>query len=340
MSGQAVHSGSTPAPYVRPVDLGPWSMRLSSNVPDFAGAPFFWRTAEPTAHHEFEVRCLDTAAGAVDEVWTTMEPDPSTTARRMLKGHYSTHHFGAPVRLRTDGRRLTLVGPRLERVVWPYVVKHLLTWRAIETGQTHLKAAAMRLGDRTTLVVGRSGGGKTVFLSQACARGATFVSNTHVLLADGRATGLATAMRVRPGEASAVVDLTDAPRHLEGDERLVAPDRVFPSIDLSTAPVANVVIVDHDVSRPPGFVPVAPTVTAAFMAHFADAVTTYAQKNDVLAQLGHDVERFAAVQMSWRDEMERTCATARCFVANVDMTSPATVDHVLDELARTPAAVR
>lgn len=340
MSGEALPAGSTAAPYVHPVDLGPWSMRLSSNVPAFAGAQFFWRTAEPTAPCEFEVRCLDTAAGAVDEGWTAMETDPSTTARRMLKGHYSTHHFGAPVRLRTDGRRLTLVGPRLERVLWPYVVKHLLTWRAIETGQTHLKAAAIRLGDQITLVVGRSGGGKTVFLSQACARGATFVSNTHVLLADGHASGLATAMRVRPGEASDVVDLADAPRHLEGDERLVAPDQVFPSIDLSTAPVANVVIVDYNPSRPPGFTPVAPSVTAAFMAHFADAITTYAQKNDVLALLGHDVERFADTQMSWRTEMERSCAAARCFVANVDMTVPTTVDRVLDELSGTPAAVR
>ncbi|MFD3515418.1 FomB family phosphonate monophosphate kinase [Streptomyces sp. NPDC058657] len=324
------------------VDLNLLRVRISSNLEEFGAYAYFSReapgspSAEPADH---EIHCVDLDRDAFDVEELRRRADRSLRAKRFLAGYYLNHIFGDPAHLITEGNRSYVFGRRLERTVWPYFVKRILTDFAVDHGYLHLKAGAFTLDDGgATLLVGPNGGGKTVFLTQACLAGARFLTNTHVLVRDGEAFGVPSAVRVR--RAPHLEELIDRHRltpHIESGDYVAAPELLFPGTPVDSGRVRNIVITDHDPAGHRGFERITPEQAGLFLEQFASAVTNYGLKDDLLAHFGGDFEKFTDALRTMKDRLSRLVTDARCFRANVDMLDPARRAAVLEELASGPA---
>lgn len=355
-------------------DLGPFTLRLRSNVADFPGRHLFWQRARDDSAARYQVDAWDINAGDIDAEdigagdidaggidaggigaggigasgpagrpaqagrhapgLGSAEFDPTITARRLMSGYYQGHHFGPPVALRSRGDTTILRGSRLEGVLWTYLVKNLLTRFALETGCVHLKTGGIRLDDGAVVVAGRAEGGKTVFLTEACRAGATYVTNTHGLLdRDGCLQGVATSIRVRK-DGALHAGVATRPHPLT-DDLNVAPTALFERVDLTPAPVKAVLIADYRPAGRIGLRPISADLAEEFLTNFALATVVYGQRNDLLAMSGGEVEALAEASLAMRRSIRGLCQDVPCFVANLDLRQP---DEAAKVLARLRAA--
>lgn len=330
----------------RVVDLNVLRMRLRSNAPDFPGYAYFTRFADPTgpgAHTaDYRVDCVDldraAEAGALlDDTLLAGAVDDTFRAKHMRAGFYLTTHFGDPAWLRIRGRHLRLCGRRLERAVWPYVVKHLLTVHAADTGTLHLKAAGfVDPHGGATLLFGRGGAGKTVFLAGACEGGMAFLTNTHVLLDGDVAYGVPSAMRIRDDACfGPLIRRGGLSAHLERGQYTVDPARLF-AASRDTAVVRNLCIVDWRPDRPTGLRELPVDTCYEFLEQFAFPVSAYGLKDDLLAHVDGDLDRYTTVYAAMKQQLRRLVSNCRLWLANVDMLDPVRRRDVLATLS-TPA---
>lgn len=317
--------GALPLRRTEVVDLNRLTVRLSCNDPASPVYGYFARYASADAPADHELVCVDLDVDPLDEAALAALADDSTRAKRFGTGYYRGPYFGAPAHLVTRGRTTYFFGRRLDRIVWPYAVKHLLTVFAADTGHLHLKAGGMVGPDGSaTLLVGRTGGGKTVFLDEACRAGRTFLTNTHALVKDGVAYGVPSAVRVREPVPGAVP-------HLSPGEWLADPARLFGSA-VDSAPVGAVVVTNYRPDRPPRFAEIDPDTALAFCEQFGEAVSAYGLKDDLLHHVGYDLEAYAAAYRSGTEQLAALCHKVPCYVASVDMRDPALRAGVLDTL--------
>jgi hypothetical protein len=326
---------SLPLRSSRIVDLNRLTIRISTNLEDFGAYAYFSRTAAPGTTPDYEITCIDLDRDPADPAELAALADRTLRAKRFRVGYYLSHIFGDPAHLITEGNHAYVFGRRLERTVWPYFVKHVLTTHALDHGYLHLKAGGIVLDGGATLLIGRNGGGKTVFLTQACQAGAQFLTNTHTLVRERMAYAVPSAIRVRADASSAALIASGRlAGHLEGGGEYVAtPEQLFGRGPVDGAPVRNVVIVNYDPAARQGFDQVSPELAETFLDQFAFAVTTYGLKDDVLTHFGGDIERFAAGVRAMRGSLTELVRSARCFRANVDMLDDGIRHLVLKELA-------
>ncbi|MBQ0825160.1 FomB family phosphonate monophosphate kinase [Streptomyces tagetis] len=317
------------------LDLNVVKVRLMSNQEDFAGFSYFSAFADPATEADFEIVCVDLDRDPYDTEPLAAASDRTFRAKRFRTGFYLVHFFGAPAYLITRGRRFHVFGHRLEKTVWPYFVKYILTMHAVDHGMLHLKSAGFAHDDGSaTLLVGRQGGGKTVFLAQACLAGADFLANTHVLVDDGVAHGVHTAMRIRAdacfGDLIKAHDLTP---HIESGDHVVSPHDLFEGRTTPRAPVRNIVLADFDPSRPRGLEETTPQAMTAFLTQFSSALTMYGLKDDLYDHCGKDLETYTRAHEAMARRLSRLVHGARLFRANVDMLDARTRDDTLARLA-------
>ncbi|WP_063747485.1 MULTISPECIES: FomB family phosphonate monophosphate kinase [Kitasatospora] len=324
-----------PVRSTRTADLGLLTLQVTSNLEHFDGHAYFARDAAEGTRPDYRVDCLDLDRDAFDPAEVAALADDSLRARRFRGGYYLSHIHGEPAYLRTDGSRAYVFGRRLERTVWPYFVKRVLTDFAADRGYLHLKAAGFALGGgRATLLVGPNGGGKTVFLSQACLAGARFLTNTHVLVREGVAHGVPTSVRIRRDDRfGPLIDRHGLTPHLESGDYLAPAELVFGGRPVDRAVVRNVVVVDYNPRGRVGVEEIDPATAETFLSQYAHAVTTYGLKDDVLAHQGRDVAAFSRVLGRMNRQLAGLVCSARCFRVNADLRDPAVRDAVLERLA-------
>ncbi|WP_217559020.1 FomB family phosphonate monophosphate kinase [Streptomyces sp. GbtcB6] len=320
------------------VDLNLLRVRISSNLAAFAGYGFFSRFAQGLAAEEqcdYEVVCVDLDEDPIDPDLLDPLADRGFRADRFRGGFYLTHHYGPPAHLATRGNRIYVFGRRLDRTIWPYFTKHLLTIHAVDHDLVHLKAAAfVQPGFGASLLFGRGGGGKTVFLTQACAAGADFLSNTHVLTRDDIVYGVPSAMRIRRDRCFAeIIDSRQLEQHLDANEFRLDPGLIFGREPVGRATIRNLCIIDYALDRPPCFEEVDEEPFEAFLDLFAFAIGTYGLKDDVLAHLDYDFRRYGAAYADMKRRMRELVAGTRRLYVNADMLDPAVRDRTLARLA-------
>lgn len=306
------------------VRIGPLTLRIASDVPDFPALRYFSRAARMPA-----------ATVPDAELWCLSDADPGlpadTTARALnfASGYYVTDHFGPPVRMSTSGNRIVLVGDHLERLVWPYIVKYLLLRHTATVGGLFLKAAALAAGDGATLIVGRGGAGKSVLITGLCRGGATFITNSHVVLEGGAVQGVASTMRMRPGPW---LDQTASTAALDQGERLVDPYKAFPHHAGAAVPLRAVWIADfrapgeHDVHQLP------PDGAAGIVEQFAFGLNVYRLEEDLLDLLGGDYRAFAAQYARMRAQLHETVTSCPTYRVRSDVQHTAHRDQLLQLL--------
>ncbi|MCK1813739.1 FomB family phosphonate monophosphate kinase [Streptomyces sp. XM4011] len=318
----------------RVIDLNVFTVRVLSNITDFAGYAFFSRFAPPERSCAYELVLVDLDHDPIDPALIEPLADRGYRADRFRGGSYITHHFGPPAHLVTRGNRIYVFGRELERTLWPYFTKRLLTDFAVDRDLVHLKAAAFVQPSGATLLFGRQKGGKTVFLTQACAAGARFVSNTHVLTRGTTVYGVPSAMRIRNGPGfDRLIASGRLEKHLEASEYRLDPETIFGRASVDEATVRNLCIIDYNPDRAPSFDEVGEEEFTAFLDLFACAPGTYGLKDDMLAHLDNDVHRYSAAFVAMKRRMGDLVRGARRFSVNADMLDPAVRERVLARLA-------
>ncbi|GHE29913.1 hypothetical protein GCM10017673_35870 [Streptosporangium violaceochromogenes] len=320
------------------VDLNRFQLRISSNLDDFSGYSYFTRfipDGEAGPGPAYRLFCVDLDRDDVDMGALLPLVDRTYRAERFRSGFYLAHHFGPPAYLVTRGNTIHVFGRQLERTVWPYFVKHLLTIFGVDHDMLHLKAAAFEQpGAGATLLFGRGSAGKTVFLTRACLAGAGFLANTHVLTRGDVVYGVASAMRVRRDRCFAdLIESGRLPPHLEEGEFRLDPAAVFDGGSGLEARVRNLCVIDFQGDRRPRFTTLDTETFLGFIEQFALAIPTYGLKDDVLAHVGMDFDRFMAVYNAMKERMRRLVETSHRYYINVNMFDPETRDFVMDVLA-------
>lgn len=319
--------------------LGPMTLRVRSTRHTVPGSELFSRAGRdtnPTAAYEIDLVDLDDVPTLdVSDVLPLV--DDTFRSERLRAGYYLTHYFGEPAYLISADNRYLVLGRRLERILWPYLVKYLLTRFSIEQGSLHLKAAAFAFDGMATLLVGRGGGGKSVFLTQACVAGGAFLSNTHVLLSGSQVMGVPTAMRVRDDDCfRPLIHSLDLPRHIVKGEFSLDPVDAFPGRILNSGRLRNLVVVDHQRGadrRLRRLRRLTPDDTYLYAEAFALPIPTYGIKDDVLAYVGGDLDRFVAVYRTMKEQLRQVVDECNCFHTSCDMLDPDERDRVLEVIA-------
>ncbi|MFE7354700.1 hypothetical protein ACFU8Q_16215 [Streptomyces sp. NPDC057543] len=306
------------------VRIGPLTLRIVSDVPDFPALHYFSRAARlpDSTAPDVELWCLSDAVPG-------LPADTTARARSLASGYYVTDHFGPPVRMSSSGNRIVLVGDHLQRLVWPYVVKYLLLRHTVTAGGLFLKAAAIAVGDGATLIVGRGGAGKSVLVSRLCQSGdATFITNSHVILAGGAVQGVASTMRMRPGPWLDQVGTASAAA-LDPSERLVDPYDAFPRHAGAAVPLRAVWIADfrapgeHDVQQ------LTPDEAVSVAEQFAFGLAVYRLEEDLLDLCGGDYRAFAAQYGRMRAQLHAAVSSCPTYRVRSDVQLAANRDQLL-----------
>jgi hypothetical protein len=322
----------------RLINLNLLKIRLSTNLEHFPAYSYFTRFGTDDEAADYEVRCIDLGRDEIDPMMFANRTDKTFRAKRFRAGFYLVHYFGDPAYLVTSGRLFYVFGRHLERTVWPYFVKHILTIFSADHGYLHLKAAGFILPDSgATLLFGRNGGGKTIFLTQACLNGAEFLTNTHTLVRDGIAYGVPSSMRVRADDCFrdliAAGQLTE---HMEAGDYVVAPQAIFGPDGRDHAVVRNLVVADYSPHRSPGIEEIDAQDAEIFLEQFGFAVTVYGLKDDLYAHYGNEFDRFTSGLAAMRQQLRDLTRTTRCYRANVDMLDPSSRSAALKLLDTPP----
>ncbi|MFF7879078.1 hypothetical protein ACFZDM_33195 [Streptomyces californicus] len=144
---------------MRHADLNLLTLRILSNREEFDGYAYFSRDAPAGTAADHEIVCVDLDRDPYNPKVLRALSDRTLRANRFRSGYYLNHIFGEPAYLITKGRRSYVFGRRLERTIWPYFVKRVLTDFAVDQKYLHLKAAGFTLDDGSaTHLVGPNAG--------------------------------------------------------------------------------------------------------------------------------------------------------------------------------------
>jgi hypothetical protein len=321
----------------RKVSLGPLKLEICSNEPNFTGMRYFPAgiQLEPHAAVHYTVNFCNLE---IDGPWPGSRlpdlQDTSYRARRFSMGYYLTDHFGPPAYMITRQTECWIFGSDFEQILWPYVVKYLLTIYSVDNGLLHLKAAGLAINGRGALLVARGGGGKTVLLSRLCQRGAQFLSNTHSLAGPDEIIGIPTAIRVRN-------DRFFGP--------LIAEKALFRAIkpgEFNADPVADLgwkgspaatpaVILLADYRRPGSSTirEMSPNSIIEYMDQFSLALNVYGLREDLLDYFGSDVEQFALHTSAMRASLRSLVARCAGYYVSCDATDDRNLKALYDLIA-------
>jgi hypothetical protein len=328
----------------RKIRVGPMVVDIRSNEEHFVGMRYF----PPGDQSEDHVRAdyiLSFCNLSVDAPWPLQtlweEQDKSYRAKKFAAGYYITDHFGSPAYLITRGTHYWIFGTDFEPILWPYVVKLLLTLYSMERQVLHLKAASVAIGPAGTLLVGRGGGGKTVLLTQLCRRGAQFLSNTHALIDNHTTLAVPTAMRVRNDVLFAPMIATRRlPEGLKHGEYLADPCEDLGWRGGLAAHVNNICLVDYRGTTSDSPREIDRDILFDYMEQFSLPVNVYGLKEDILDHLAGDVTEFSAQMSRMKAKLRTLVDQCRGYHVSCDAMNPRTLECLYEMLGASAPSPR
>lgn len=149
--------------------------------------------------------------------------------------------------------------------------------------------------------------------------------------------GVPTAMRVRDDDCfRPLIHSLDLPRHIVKGEFSLDPVDAFPGRILNSGRLRNLVVVDHQRGadrRLRRLRRLTPDDTYLYAEAFALPIPTYGIKDDVLAYVGGDLDRFVAVYRTMKEQLRQVVDECNCFHTSCDMLDPDERDRVLEVIA-------
>lgn len=315
------------------IHLGPINFRLVSDVRDFTGQQYFSSQARSAYAEEtvdFELWCLSLSAIDLDIDYILPHVDKTCRGKSFAVGYYVTDHFGPPVYLITRGRHYYLLGEKPERVVWPYFVKYFLMLHTLSAQSLHLKAAACAVDGVGTLLLGRGGAGKTVFLTQLCLHGAQFLSNSHSIVKNGYVSGIASSIRIRPGPwfEDLINSVKTSPALLPG-ELIIDPYDAFAANTTSTTPLRNVCVLDFKEGGQHIIRMMSKQEAYDYAEQFSLAINVYRLEEDLLDLYNGDYGNFSLAYTRMKEQLGQLIQESNCYYVSSDLLNPMHRDDVL-----------
>jgi len=316
----------------RRVQLGPIGLEIRSNEADPSVLRYFPRGGsgnQPGSLHYRINLCNWSVDGPWDRDSIWRSRDTSYRAGRFAMGYYITDHFGAPACLITHGTEYWIFASDFERILWPYLVKYLLTAFCLERELLHLKAAGVSLAGRGTLLVARGGGGKTLLLAQLCQVGAEFVSNTHALIDGQNLVSVPTAVRIRNDHHfGPIIAARGLPPAIKAGEFTADPIDDLGWICTPSAPLRNICLIDY---RPGNRIIREMDRERLFdyMDQFALALNVYGLKEDLLDYLSGNIDAFCGHLARMRSTLRRILGSCGAYYVSCDCTDPVNLRDLL-----------
>lgn len=309
----------------RIIQLGPVSFRLVSNVPDFTAQQYFSAATQRDYKGEradYELWCISLLESELDQEYIVAHVDNTYRGNNFAAGYYVTDHFGPPAYLVTRGQRHYIFSEEFESIVWPYFVKRFLMLTSLENKSLHLKAAACSIGSAATLLLGRGGSGKTVFLTQLCLNGARFISNSHSIIKDGHVQGVASCIRIRPGPWHAnLVRAAETWPSLRAGELIVDPLDVFLASRDAITPVRNILLLDYRCKGQHIIRPLSEQEVYNYAEQFSLAVNVYRLEEDLLDLYDGDYRQFSQVYSQMKAQLLSLVRHSTCYYISSDVLS-------------------
>jgi hypothetical protein len=313
--------------------LGPLRVGIRSNELPFAELRYFPESTRlpPQSPVDFTIHCYNLTLDGPWPVQALEEiRDRSYRGTRLAAGYYLTDHFGPPAYLVTRARDLWIFAPRFDQILWPFVVKYLLTVHSIDRQMLHLKAAAVALRGNATLLVGRGGSGKTVLLTQLCRQaGAQFLSNTHVLVSEATLIPVASTMRVRNDSLFGPdIRAGRLPTAIKAGEFLADPGADLGWTVGTECPLLNICLLDYRGGGQRKICELHRDILFDYMENFSLALSIYGLKEDLLDYLGGDVTRFSIEWSHAKGRLRELVDRCRCYYVSGDVTHPQTLQTI------------
>jgi len=307
------------------IDLGCMNILVRTNKRNFRGYNHFAKLVSfknCNANTDFEIYCIDLESEQhINYNYVKQFADKTYRSRMFTSGYYVTDKFGPEICLVTKGHRYYIFGTRLERVLWPYLVKYLLTIHSITDNSLHLKAASFEVNSFGTLLFGRGGAGKTVFLSQICLRGAWFVSNTHVYVKDGIVCGVPSNMRVRNDACFRdLIHSNNLPESIKTGEFLLNPYSLFNSRTKETTNLKNLCLIDFNKESLSLIKTIDKKYMYNYLEQFSLPINVYGLKEDLLDYFENDYASFSRVYTLMKNRLQEIVEKNNCFYISADMT--------------------
>jgi hypothetical protein len=307
----------------RKVSLGPLVVDIRCNQRDFSELCYFpgdtFRNDSVETHYTLSFCNL-----SLDGPWSEAElaklRDRTYRGGKFSAGYYVTDHFGSPAYLITRPNHLWVFARDFALILWPYVVKLMLTIYAIERQVLHLKAAAIAHNGAGTLLIGRGGSGKTLLLTRLCQAGAQFLSNTHTLVDECTAFAVPTAMRVRNDPLFApIIASHRLPAGIKTGEYLADPLAHLGWRGCSTTSLKNIFLLDYRTPQTRIIRELDRDVVFEYMEQFALALNVYGLKEDILDHLGGDIGSFALQMGRMRASLRALVNRCRTYYISCDV---------------------
>lgn len=312
------------------IQLGAVDFRLVSNIPNFPANKYFSAKSQDvfkSNNIDFELWCISISMGNIDPAMIFSYTDQTYRGKSFLSGYYVTDHFGPPIYLVTRGNRYFVFGEKLEQVVWPYFVKYFLMLKTLQNA-LFLKAAACSVGSAGTLLLGRGGAGKTVFLTQLCLNGAQYISNSHSIIEGGRVYGIASSIRIRPGYwYEDLIEKVKTSKALIPGELIVDPYDTFAISPNNNPLVKNICIVDYRVAQRHVIQEISQEELYNYAEQFSLAINVYRLEEDLLDYYSGNHRLFSDVYNQMKLRLRSLIERSHCYYISSDMLNP---DHRAD----------
>lgn len=320
------------------IRIGPVDFRLVSNISGFSALQFFSKTARISFQNqetEFELWCISLKDDLINQQYLVEHVDHTYRGKSFEDGYYVTDHFGTPIYLVTRGHRYFVFGEQLEHVVWPYFVKYFLMLHTTQKEFLFLKAAACVVGSAGTLLLGRGGAGKTVFLTQLCKNGAGFITNSHSLIKEGKVTGVASSIRIRPGYwFNDLIETVEKKPALKSEEIIIDPYDIFDNYSLNSVDVRNLCIIDFQQPGSHIIKEISEQDAYNYAEQFSLAINVYRLEEDLLDQYKGDYQKFSQTYIKMKTQLKALIQQCRCYYIGSDMLVEKNRDEIFDLLSK------
>ncbi len=318
------------------VDLGVTSFEILSNRNIDECLRFFspYPARERNNHVSFRLYCIDISTPNFPK-HAIPQRDQNYAGGRFSKGYYITDNFGPPMTIASSGNDFFLFGQGFERLVWSYFLKLFLTLWGNRNNHLHIKASCFEKNGDGVLIVGNGGTGKTVMLSELCLNGgATFVSNTHCMVAGLDIFGVGTTMRVRKDFFfRSLIERLNLSASVNEGEFLLDPQRAF----LRTLPrtrVRTILLVDYSRNGEFFIEPVIADDMIGYMEQFSMALNAYSLKNQMLEEAGSDPRVFARACANSKIQLEKLVTQSIRWFVSCDITNQQHRNELLKIIGR------
>lgn len=320
------------------IHLGPFDFRLVSNIHEFPALEYFSKAVRvPYQNQEtvFELWCVSLKECSVDKQYIQTHVNRTYRANSFLEGYYVTDHFGPLVYFVTCGHSFFVFGEKLESVVWPYFVKYFLFLYTIQNESLFLKAAACVVDSAGTLLLGRGGAGKTVFLTQLCQNGARFVTNSHSIIKDYQVAGVASSIRIRPGYwFSDLIKKVEKKPALKSGEIIIDPYDVFEINTFDYVKIKNLCIIDFHQPGNHIIKEISYQDAYSYAEQFSLAINVYRLEEDLLDLYKGNYHKFSKAYSKMKTLLWDLVVQSRCYYIRSDILIQANRDKIFELLSK------